>query len=239
MGELLFVCGISSELFNTFRLWLSRLKGGLGVATVGASALFAAASGSSLANTATMGIMASKEMLKAGYNKSLIGGSIVAGGTLGPLIPPSTLFIIYGMMTEQSIGQLLIAGLIPGMILMALYMLTIFLTVSLKPDLAPAVHEKPTWKDRLVSLKSTIWIIILFVVVIGGMYFGIFNPTEAAGIGACATFFIAIIRKKLTVKNFIADVQHAKNDGFYSQSSYVVYLNYFLTITSLCCWLIF
>ncbi|PWA04265.1 TRAP transporter large permease, partial [Pueribacillus theae] len=163
----------------------------------------------------------------------LIGGSIIAGGTLGPLIPPSTLFIIYGMMTEQSIGQLLIAGLVPGIILMALYMLTIFILVTIKPDWAPSVKDKITWKEKFASLKSTIWILILFAIVIGGMYLGLFNPTEAAGIGAAATFIIALVRRKLTFKNFIGAMSSTlKTTGFLFAIIIMAFLlNYFMTIT--------
>ena len=122
MGEFLNVSGISAELFTTFRHWFGRLKGGLAMATIGASAIFAAASGSSIATTGTVGVIAAKEMEKAGYNKALSGGAIVAGGSLGILIPPSTMFIVYGMMTEQSIGKLLIAGIVPGIVLTVLYL---------------------------------------------------------------------------------------------------------------------
>ncbi|MDQ0269684.1 TRAP transporter large permease [Cytobacillus purgationiresistens] len=235
MGELLYICGISTELFNTFRIWLSRLKGGLGMATIGSSAVFAAASGSSLANTATMGVIASKEMLNAGYNKALTGGTIVAGGTLGVLIPPSTLFILYGMMTEQSIGQLLVAGIIPGIMLMALYMLTVYIAVLIKPDLAPTIKMKVTWKERFVSLKSTIWILMLFGIVIGGMYVGWFNPTEAAGIGAFCTFIIALIRRKLTLASLLQALSATlRTTGFLFAIIIMAFiLNYFLTITRL------
>ncbi|WP_284035537.1 TRAP transporter large permease [Neobacillus sp. 114] len=235
MGELLYVCGISTELFGTFRAWLSRMRGGLGMATVGSSALFAAASGSSLANTATMGIIASKEMLHYGYNKSFVGGTIVAGGTLGPLIPPSTLFIIYGMMTEQSIGQLLIAGLVPGLILMVLFMITIYIAALIKSDLAPIIKEKVSWKERIISLKTTGWILVLFGIVIGGMYMGYFNPTEAAGIGAFATLIIALIRKKLTFQKFVGAMSSTlKTTGFLFAIIIMAFLlNYFFTITKL------
>lgn len=233
MGELLYISGISGDLFSTFRAWLGRLRGGLAMATIGSSALFAAASGSSLANTATMGVIASKEMLASGYNKSLTGGSIVAGGTLGVLIPPSTLFIVYGMMTEQSIGQLLIAGIIPGILLMALYLLTVYIVVLIRPDFAPPIKTKVSWKEKFVSLKSTIWIILLFVVVIGGMYLGYFNPTEAAGIGAFVTLLLAIIRRKMTFKSFItATSSTLKTTGFLFAIILMAFLlNYFLTIT--------
>lgn len=232
MGELLFVSGISNELFQTFRHWMGRLKGGLGMATVGASAIFAAASGSSLATTGTMGVIASKEMLKSGYDKSLASGAIVAGGTLGILIPPSTMFIIYGMLTEQSIGQLLIAGIIPGILLTFLYMLTIYISVLLKPELAP-ISEGSTWKERFISLRSTIWIMVLFLLVIGGMYIGLFSPTEGAGVGAFGAFLIALIKRKLTWATFVESASRTlRTTGFLFAiilSAFI--LNYFLAIT--------
>lgn len=233
MGELLFIGGISSELFNAFRLWLNRLRGGLAMATIGSSAVFSAASGSSLANTATMGVIASKEMLNAGYNRYLTSGSIVAGGTLGVLIPPSTLFIIYGMMTEQSIGQLLIAGLIPGILLMLLYMLTAYIIVLIKPEFAPKLEKKVTWGEKLKSLKSTVWIVALFTIVIVGMYLGWFSPTEAAGIGAFSTLLITIVRKKLTINSFVKALSSTlKTTGFIFAIIIMAFvLNYFLTIT--------
>lgn len=233
MGELLFVAGISGELFTTFRAWFGRLRGGLGIATVTSSAVFAAASGSSLATTATMGVISSKEMLNSGYDKTLTAGSILAGGTLGILIPPSTTFIIYGMLTEQSIGQLLIAGIFPGILLMTLYCITIFVSVLIQPKLAPTTFEKGSWKERFVSLKSTIWILLLFIIVIGGMYLGLFNPTEAAGIGAFATFIIALIRKKLTFHALIEAMSSTlKTTGFLFAIIIMAFiLNYFFTIT--------
>lgn len=233
MGELLFVAGISGELFTTFRAWFGRLRGGLGIATVTSSAVFAAASGSSLATTATMGAISSKEMLSSGYDKTLTAGSILAGGSLGILIPPSTTFIIYGMMTEQSIGQILIAGIFPGILLMLLYIITIYISVLFNPKLAPQKFDRVSWKERFVSLKSTIWILILFVIVIGGMYAGIFNPTEAAGIGAFATFLIGLIRRKLTFPALIEAMSKTlRTTGFLFAIIIMAFiLNYFLTIT--------
>lgn len=233
MGELLYISGISSELFSAFRLWLSRVRGGLGMATVGSSAIFAAASGSSLANTATMGVIASKEMLKAGYSRPLTSGSIVAGGTLGVLIPPSTLFIIYGMLTEQSIGQLLMAGLLPGIMLMSIYLLTIFIIVRVMPSSAPAPEGAVPWRERLVAMKSTVWIVLIFLLVIGGMYSGWFSPTEAAGVGAFFTFVLALIRRRLTLKNFIQALSSTlRTTGFLFAIIIMAFiLNYFLALT--------
>lgn len=235
MGEMLSSSGISSELYKSFRLWFNKTKGGLAMATIGSSALFAAASGSSLANTATMGTIASKEMLAQKYDKSLVGGSIVAGGTLGVLIPPSTLFIIYGTMTEQSIGQLLIAGIIPGILLMLLYLLTIFIIVLIKPNYAPVGENSITWRDKLKALYSTIWIFIVFAIVIGGMYLGWFTPTEAAGIGAFTTFIIALIRRKLTIKSLINALLRTVNTTAFIFAIIIMafILNYFFTVIRL------
>ncbi|PWA08768.1 TRAP transporter large permease [Pueribacillus theae] len=236
MGQLIYSSGISNELFTAFRNWLSKLRGGLAMATIGSSAMFAAASGSSLATTGTIGVMASKEMLKAGYAKSLTGGSIAAGGTLGILIPPSTMMIIYGMMTEQSIGRLLIAGILPGIILTFLFMLTIYVSSLIKPDLVSKTNEENiTWKERFNSLKSTIWIILLFIVVIGGIYAGIFTATESAGAGALGAFIIALIRRKLTIKKLNEAIfETVKTTGFiFAIVIGAFILNYVLTITRL------
>ncbi|MDQ1002211.1 C4-dicarboxylate transporter DctM subunit [Neobacillus niacini] len=234
MGEILFVTGISSSLFETFRTWVGRLKGGLAVATIGSSALFAAASGSSLANTGTMGVIASKEMTKAGYSKSLAGGSIIAGGSLGMLIPPSTMFIIYGMMTETSIGKLLIAGIIPGIVLSLLYVITVYVSILINPSLAPR-GKGSSWKEKFYSLRHTGWILLLFLIVIGGMYIGLFSPTEAAGVGAFFALIIALLIRKLTWQNFIESLSRTlKTTGFIFAIMLAAFLfNYLLTITRL------
>ncbi|OLO39013.1 Neu5Ac permease [Alkalihalophilus pseudofirmus] len=233
MGHLIYISGISSELFLTFKLWFGKLKGGLGIATIGSSSLFAAASGSSLATASTIGVIASKEMLGAGYNKPFTATTILAGGTLGMLIPPSTLLIMYGYLTGQSIGQLLMAAVLPGILLTFLYIVTVYVAVLINPKLAPMQNVDATWKERFVSLKSTSWIIVLFVIIIGGIYQGIFTSTEAAGVGAFGTFLIALIRRKLTWKNFLeALLSTATTTGFIFAivlSSFI--LNYFLAIT--------
>ena len=232
MGELLFVSGVTQELFATFRHWFGKLRGGLAMAAIGASAIFAAASGSSLATTGTMGVISSKEMLDNQYNKALIGGSIVAGGTLGILIPPSTIFIIYGMLTEQSIGKLLIAGIIPGIILTTLYILTVVVAVKINPNLA-SVGEGSSWKERFLSLRSTGWILGLFALVIGGMYVGLFSPTEAAGVGAFGSFIIALAKRKLTFQKFVESLTRTlRTTGFLFAIIIAAFiLNYFLAIT--------
>lgn len=214
MGEFLFVSGVTNDLFYTFRKWFGHFRGGMAIATIGASAGFAAASGSSIATTGTIGVITAKEMLKAGYDKALTGGSIVAGGTLGILIPPSTILILYGMLTGESIGKLLIAGIIPGILLTLLFILTIVISVALNPKLAPK-GESSSWKERFSSLKYTIWILGLFIVVIGGMYIGLFSPTEAAAVGAFGSFLIAAVRRKMSWENCkISLVNTLKSTGF-------------------------
>lgn len=236
MGQFLYSCGFSDELFEMFRKWFGKLKGGLGLATIGSSAMFAASSGSSLATTGTIGTIASKEMLKSGYSKVLTGGSIAAGGTLGILIPPSTMMIIYGVMTEQSIGKLLIAGIVPGIILTLFFMLTINIAALVKPSLVPPPENfKVSWAERFASLKSTVWILLLFTIVIGGIYAGFFTATEAAGVGALGAALIAIARRKLTIKTFSqAVISTVRTTGFIFAiviSAFI--LNYVLTITRL------
>lgn len=234
MGNLIYASGISSELYTFFRSWLGNFRGGLAMSTIGSSAMFAAASGSSLATTSTIGVMASKEMLQAGYSKSVTGGSIAAGGTLGILIPPSTMMIVYGMITEQSIGKLLVAGILPGILLTILFMITIYIVSFIKPDLiAKKSDYKITWKERFDSFKSIVWILVLFFIVIGGIYAGIFTATEAAGAGAVGALIIALARRKLTIKKFNnAIFETVKTTGFIFAIVIGAYiLNYVLTIT--------
>lgn len=236
MGQFLYTCGFSEELFMMFRKWLGKLKGGLGLATIGSSAMFAASSGSSLATTGTIGVIASKEMLQSGYSKVLTGGSIAAGGTLGILIPPSTMMILYGVITEESIGKLLIAGIVPGILLTIFFMLTINISALIKPSLIPPSENfDTTWKERFLSLKSSIWIVLLFIIVIGGIYAGFFTATEAAGVGAFGACVIGLIRKKLTFKTFSeAILSTIKTTGFIFAIIIAAFiLNYVLTITRL------
>lgn len=232
MGEILFVANISRGLFDTFNNWFGRVRGGLAIATIGASAAFAAACGSSLATTGTMGVISSKEMLNAGYDKKLCGGAIVAGGTLGILIPPSTTFILYGMLAEQSIGKLLIAGILPGLLLTSLYMLTIAVIVRIKPNYAP-ITGGCSWETKFKSLSGMLPIIILFVVVIGGIYMGLFSATEAGGVGAIGALLIAVFMQQMDKKRLAhALVSTLRTTGFIFAIITAAYiLNYLLVIT--------
>jgi C4-dicarboxylate transporter DctM subunit len=233
MGYLLHNGGISSDLFLSFKKWFGNFPGGLGIATIGTSGVFAAASGSSLANTATMGTLAAKEMIDVGYDKKIVSGSIIAGGTLGPLIPPSTLFIIYGVVTQQSIGQLLIAGIVPGILLMILFSTLLIIIGLVKPHLAPRGTDKYSIKDKLIAVKSNLPILFIFGIVMGGMYTGITTPTEAAAIGAVSTLLVAVLKgnfsRKLLMKSLLETLRMS---GFLFAILIMSFiLNYFLTIT--------
>lgn len=235
MGELLFAADITKDLFAAFRKWFGGLKGGLGIATIGASSLFAASSGSSIAATGTMGLIATDEMRQSGYKDSFASGTVVAGGTLGVLIPPSTAFIIYGLMTDQSIGELLIAGIIPGILLTIIFMAIVYVSVVINPSLAPQSTLKFTWREKFASLKSTIWFILLFVLVIGGMYIGIFSPTESAGVGAAAALVLCLIRGGMTFEKLVTAFSRTiRTTSFMFAIILGAYiLNYFLALTRL------
>ena len=172
---------------------------GLAMATVVACGGFAAISGSSLAAAATMGMVALPEMKRFKYDDALATGCIAAGGTLGILIPPSTVMIIYGILTELPIATLFIAGVLPGLLLTLLFILTVYIMTKIKPELGPP-GPKFTLKEKIISLKDTWSILTLFIIVIGGLYTGWFTPTEAAGVGAFGAFVITIVKKKLTRK---------------------------------------
>ena len=172
----------------------------MALATVTAGAMFAASSGSSIATTASLGTVASKEMVKSNYSKASTSGSTIAGGSFSILIPPSTFMVMYGVLAQQHIGKLLMAGLLPGLLLTLLYILTVVIVlVKIKPDAAEK-GEGHSWTKRFKSLSSTVPIVVLFVFVIGGLFIGLFGPTEAASVGAFGAAIIAIIRRKLTLR---------------------------------------
>lgn len=201
MGAFCFHAGISNDLYNTIYKWLGHLRGGLAMATIGACAGFAALSGSSLATAATMGTVALPEMRRYKYDNALATGAIAAGGSIGILIPPSVPLILYGYLANQSIGKLFIAGIVPGLMQTVIYMIVIGLLCWRKPEMGPR-GPKTTMVEKIVSLKSAWVVALLFVLVIGGIYTGIFSPTEAAGVGALGAFLFALFTRKLTKKNF-------------------------------------
>lgn len=198
MGSIAFRSGMTSTLFDAAKLWLSRLPGGLGVATNFAAAGFAAASGSSLATTAVMGRLAIPEMLRAKYDPALATGCVAAAGTLGALIPPSIMFVIYGWYTETSIGMLLIAGILPGILTAAIYSAMIVTRAMINPSIAPPIVEKVSWRARFEILRDVWPIPVLVVIVAGTIFGGLATATEAAALGAFVAAVIAFIRGKLT-----------------------------------------
>ena len=204
MGNFCFASGMSEGLFDVGDKWLSKMPGGLSCATVAACAGFGAICGSTTATAATMGVVAIPTMRKYGYADSLSTGAVSVGGTLGIMIPPSTPFIVYGIMAEQSIGRLFAAGVMPGIMTAILCMAVIVFQVLRNKSLAPSTNRKITWKDRMVSLKGLFWVAILFIIVLGGMFTGFFTVNEAAAFGAFGGLVIMAIRRRLTWKSFLA-----------------------------------
>jgi len=200
MGSIAANTGIGTDLYKTAYKWLGQLKGGLAMATIGACSLFAAICGSSIATSVTIGKVALPEMKKYGYDSALATGSVAAGGTLGILIPPSLGFILYAILTEQSVGLLFIAGILPGILLTLLFITQIGIQVTWKASLGPT-GPKTSFLEKIVSLKSTYAMVALFLFVMGGIYFGFFTPTEAGALGVFGAVVISIIRRKLTFKN--------------------------------------
>jgi C4-dicarboxylate transporter DctM subunit len=198
MGQVAFHAGISKRLFHTAYVWMGHLKGGLAMATVGACAGFGAICGSGPATAATMASVALPEMKRYGYADSLAAGTVAAGGSLGMLIPPSVVFIVYALMTEQSIGDLFLAGIVPGILIATMFCLNIYVRSSRDKTLGPA-GPRHSWKERRISLNGVVETLILFLLVMGGMFLGLFTPIEAAAIGAAGSFLIAALQKELNI----------------------------------------
>ena len=196
MGAFVSVSGVSRELFRAANALIGHLRGGLGMATVLACGGFAAICGSSVATAATFSTVAYPEMRRYGYPQSFSTGVIAAGGTLGAMLPPSTVLAVYAVITQQDIGKLFMAGVLPGLLAMGMYVLTIIAIVALAPKLLPAGEKKP-WSERLAAMKDVWPSLVLFIFVIGGLYGGVFTPTEAGGVGAGDAFLLGVIRRKL------------------------------------------
>lgn len=201
MGYFAYFAGLTRDVFQTARQWVGHFSGGLAIASTYGCAGFAACTGSSVASAAVMGKMAIPEMTKFGYNPRLAAGSVAAGGTIATLIPPSVPLVIYGIITEQSVGFLLMAGLLPGILSAVIYALMIQIRVKFNPSLAPLLPPAP-WKTRLISLKDTWGILVLLALILGGIYTGVFTPTEAGGAGATGTFFMALLAGRLNWTDF-------------------------------------
>jgi tripartite ATP-independent transporter DctM subunit len=197
MGQVSFHSGISGRLFEAAYRWLGPLPGGLAMATVGACTGFGAICGSGPATAATMAAVALPEMRRRNYSMELASGAVAAGGSLGMMIPPSVVFIVYGIMTEQSPSDLFIAGVLPGLLLAMLFCITIYITCVRHPKHGPP-SASFTWKEKFSALAGVGETLALFVLVIGGMFGGFFTPVEAAAVGAAGSIILALLRRQLS-----------------------------------------
>ena len=234
MGEFCFHGNISGDLYQTAHALFGRLRGGLAIATIGACAAFAAVCGSGIATAATMTTVALPEMRRYKYDIGLATGTLAAGGTIGILIPPSIIMVIYGMLAQQSIGKLFLAGFIPGILQAVMFIGVITFLCWRNPNLGPS-GPASRLSEKIKSLKNTWIVILLFFLVIGGIYFGIFSPTEGAGIGAFGAFLFALGRRRLGWKQFsdslLATVRTSAMIFFIILGAML--LSYFLAVTQL------
>ncbi len=209
MGSFATVAAITTDLFRAAYVWLGKLRGGLAMATVMSSAAFGAASGSTIVNAAVFTRMAMPEMTRFGYDVRLSAGCIAAAGTLAALIPPSILMVVYAVITEQSIGKLLIAGIVPGILTAVIYCAGIYVIARVRPDIAPRANIVFTWAERWRSLYSVYGIIILFALVVGGIYGGYFPATYAGAVGAFGAFVIALVKGRMGMKSLVEVLKDA------------------------------
>jgi C4-dicarboxylate transporter, DctM subunit len=196
MGSLATQARLTTDLYTAAYNWMSRLPGGLAMTTTIASAAFGAASGSTIVNAAVFTKMAMPEMTKLGYDKGLSAGCIAASGTLAAMIPPSVLMVIYAIITEQSVGTMLVAGLVPGILTAIVFLFGIYVMVKRRPEIAPLPTEFISRKEKVRSLKNVWGIVVLFTLVIGGIYGGFFVPTYAGAVGAFGAFLIVILKRR-------------------------------------------
>lgn len=202
MGFLAYYSGIGAGLYNLAYKLMGHFPGGLAIATQGTCALFGAICGSNTATAAAIGTIALPEMRKYKYDDSMSTASVAAGGALGVLIPPSVIFIVYGIATEQSIGRLFLAGILPGLLLMALYMLTIYFLTVRHPELGPP-GAKSSWRERIGALRGGLFeVLMIFTISLSGLFAGWFTPTEAGAIGAAGVLVIAMLEKRMSWENF-------------------------------------
>ena len=201
MGNFVVKAGLADELYSAANAWLRHKKGGLAMATIIACGGFSSVCGSSLATAATMAKIALPSMKKFGYPDSLATGAIAAGGTLGILIPPSMILVIYGIITSQDIGQLFLAGILPGLLGIIGYIVAIKISIYLNKN-SFTIQSNLPFINKIKSLRGVIGILSLFTIVMGGIYTGIFTATEAAGVGAFGSLLIVIIKKKISIKTF-------------------------------------
>jgi len=232
MGAFVSASGVSRELFRAANTFVGHRRGGLGLATIVSCGGFAAISGSSVATAATFSTVAYPEMRRYGYPQSFSTGVIAAGGTLGAMLPPSTVLAVYGLITQQDIGKLFQAGILPGLLAMAMYMMTIAVICRVRPNLLPTV-PKASWQDRVAGAKDVWAPVLLFVLVIGGLYGGVFTPTEAGGVGASGAFILGVLRGRLDGKAIRASLLQATRTAaaVFTVLIGALLFGYFLTIT--------
>ncbi len=232
MGSFASTSGMSRELFRGANAFMGHLRGGLGIATIAACGGFAAICGSSVATAATFSRVAYPEMRRFGYPQSFSTGVIAAGGTLGIMIPPSTVFAVYGLITEQDVGKLFIAGVLPGALAISMYMITISIIGALRPGFLPA-GKRASWPERLVALKEIWATLLLFIVVIGSIYGGLATATEAAGVGAAGAFLIGIARRRLSGPDIRRSLLEATRTtaAVFTVLIGALLFGYFLTVT--------
>ncbi len=207
MGSIAFASGMGQRLYDAAHVVMGRLRGGLAMAAIAACAGFAAICGSTTATAAAMGRVSVPEMRRYGYNDSLATGCVAAAGTLGILIPPSTVFIVYGVMTEQSIGKLFVAGIIPGVVLAGLFIATVALMCKLRPDLVPLASAPAGGRRGPGAFVGVIETLVLFTFVITGLFLGWFSPTQAGGVGAAGVLAISLVTRQLTWASFVVAIK--------------------------------
>jgi C4-dicarboxylate transporter, DctM subunit len=232
MGAFVSNSGMSRELFRAANAFLGHLKGGLGIATIAACAGFAAISGSSVATAATFSTVAYPEMRRFNYPQSFATGVIAAGGTLGAMLPPSTVLAVYGIITEQDIGKLFIAGVLPGALAATMYMITVTLIGLARPGFLPS-GPKSSWAERGAAVRDVWATLLLFVFVIGGLYGGLFTPTEAGGMGAGGAFIIGVLRGRLNRADIRRSLLQATRTAaaVFTVLIGALLFGYFLTVT--------
>ena len=232
MGAFVSTSGVSRELFRAANTFIGHRRGGLGLATIVSCGGFAAISGSSVATAATFSAVAYPEMRRYGYPQSFATGVIAAGGTLGAMLPPSTVLAVYGLITQQDIGKLFRAGILPGLLAMTMYMLTIAVIVRVKPDYLPTA-PRASREERLRSLRDVWAPALLFLLVIGGLYGGVFTPTEAGGVGASGAFLLGVLRGRLGKAEIRASLLQATRTAaaVFTVLIGALLFGYFLTIT--------
>ena len=208
MGQIGFNAGIAARLYDAAHKFVGHIPGGLAMATVLGATGFKTICGSSAATSATFAGVAIPEMDRYGYDKRLSSGIVATVGTLGVIIPPSVTLIILGILTEQSIGQLFIAGIIPRLIIALLFIAIIYGWARINPAIAPR-SERSTWKARMRSIPEVFWVLLLFILVVGGIMQGYFTPTEAGGVGAFAVLLLALLKRDMTFKKYFKSVKEA------------------------------